>query len=73
MARNLDEDLHSVLHQAASSCEAATRLSADKDNEEEEDESNVGRLEGPETMGYSPPWPPGPRLRHIHRMREYVT
>ena len=52
--------------EAASSSEAPTRLSADKDNEEEEDASNVSRLEGPKKMGHSPPWLRGHRLRHIH-------
>ena len=54
VARNLDEDLRSV-SQAPTSSEAATRLSADKDDEdEEEDESNVSLLEGPNIMGSSP-------------------
>ena len=64
VARNLDEDMHSMLHQAASS---STRLSAEKDDEDEEEyESNVSRLEGPNKMVSSPPRPPGSRLRHIH-------
>ena len=54
VARNLDEDLRSV-SQGPTSCEATTRLSADKDDEdEEEDESNVSLLEGPNIMGSSP-------------------
>ena len=54
VAQNLNEDLRSV-SQAPTSSEAATRLSADKDDEdEEEDESNISRLEGPNIMERSP-------------------
>ena len=54
MAQNLDEDLRSV-SKAPISSEAATRLSADKGAEdEEEDERNVCRLEGPNIMRSSP-------------------
>ena len=62
-----DEDLRGVLYHAASSSEAATRLSADEGDEVEvEDESNASRLEGPNKTGSSLTTSTGSRLRHIH-------
>ena len=71
VARNLDEDLRNVLYQAASSSEAATRLSADEGDEDEvEDESNASRLEGPNKTGSSLTASTGSGLRHIHSCPE---